>query len=172
MIRPKTAVLSVAGMKSLNSISENARWKYSCHDIPLIDRLGDVAAEDAAEVHDGRQQRHREDAREDARHREELERVDGDRFERVDLLGDLHRAELGADAGADAARRRAAPATSGPVSRISAIASPAGIIASAPKRSSEARVCIDSTTPMAKPDSGDERHRAPADLEDVPGDFA
>ena len=32
------------------------------------------------------------------------------------------------------------------------MASPAGIIASAPKRSSEARVCIESTTPMAKPE--------------------
>ena len=42
-------------------------------------------------------------AREDAGDREVLERVDGDRLERVDLLGDLHRAELGADAGADAA---------------------------------------------------------------------
>ena len=42
---------------------------------------------------------------------------------------------------------------SGPVSRMSAMASPAGIIASAPKRSSDARVCIDSTTPIAKPDS-------------------
>ena len=42
--------------------------------------------------------------------------------------------------------------TSGPVSRISAMARPAGIIASAPKRSSEARVCIDSTTPMARPE--------------------
>src|SRR5688572_5657981 len=40
---------------------------------------------------------------------------------------------------------------SGPVSRTSAIASPAGIIASAPKRSSEARVCIDSTTPTDRP---------------------
>ena len=34
----------------------------------------------------------------------------------------------------------------GPVSRISAIARAAGIIASAPKRSSEARVWIDSTS--------------------------
>ena len=53
------------------------------------------------------------------------------------------------------------PAVSGPVSRISAIASPAGIIASAPNRSSEARVCIDSTTPIAKPAvriSGAERY--------------
>ena len=56
---------------------------------------------------------------------------------------------------------------SGPVSRMSAMASPAGIIASAPKRSSEARVCIDSTTPMAKPDERDQRQRPPADLEDV-----
>jgi hypothetical protein len=39
----------------------------------------------------------------------------------------------------------------GPVSRMSAIARPAGIIASAPKRSSEARVCTESTTPTATP---------------------
>ena len=44
------------------------------------------------------------------------------------------------------------PAVSGPVSRMRAIARPAGIIASAPNRSSEARVCIDRTTPMAKPE--------------------
>ena len=31
------------------------------------------------------------------------------------------------------------------------MASPAGIIASAPNRSSDARVCIDSTTPIASP---------------------
>ena len=120
----------------------------------------------------GRQQRQRDDAREDARHREELERVDGHRLERVDLLGDLHRAELGADARRRRGPTRAAPVTSGPVSRISAMARPAGIIASAPKRSSDARVCIDSTTPMAKPDGGDQRRRAPADLEDVADDFA
>jgi hypothetical protein len=53
------------------------------------------------------------------------------------------------------------PVVRGPVSRTSAMASPAGIIASAPNRSSEARVCIESTTPMASPDvamSGSERH--------------
>src|SRR5258705_349544 len=44
------------------------------------------------------------------------------------------------------------PAVSGPVSRMSAMASPAGIIASAPKRSSDARACIDRTTPMARPE--------------------
>ena len=51
------------------------------------------------------------------------------------------------------------------------MARPAGIIASAPKRSSEARVCIDSTTPMAKPDvaiSGAERQ--PISI-DMPRDF-
>ena len=45
------------------------------------------------------------------------------------------------------------PAVSGPVSLTSAIARPAGIIDSAPKRSSDARVCIDSTTPTAMPDT-------------------
>ena len=52
------------------------------------------------------------------------------------------------------------PAVSGPVSRTSAIASPAGIIDSAPNRSSEARVCIERTTPTAMPEtaiSGAER---------------
>ena len=52
------------------------------------------------------------------------------------------------------------PVVSGPVSRMSAIARPAGIIASAPKRSSDARVCIESTTPIARPElamSGTER---------------
>jgi len=43
--------------------------------------------------------------------------------------------------------------TSGPVSLIIAIARACGIKASAPKRSSEARVCIDITTPTARPDS-------------------
>ena len=46
---------------------------------------------------------------------------------------------------------RSRPAVSGPVSLTSARARPAGIMASAPKRSSEARVCIDSTTPTAMP---------------------
>ena len=49
---------------------------------------------------------------------------------------------------------------SGPVSRISAIASPAGISDSAPNRSSDARVCIERTMPTAKPEvamSGSER---------------
>ena len=46
---------------------------------------------------------------------------------------------------------RSRPAVSGPVSRTSAMASPAGMSASAPKRASEARVCIESTTPIAKP---------------------
>ena len=52
------------------------------------------------------------------------------------------------------------PHVSGPVSRTRAMASPAGIIDSAPNRSSEARVCIDSTTPTAIPEtaiSGAER---------------
>src|SRR5262245_13056763 len=52
-------------------------------------------------------------------------------------------------------------AVSGPVSRTSAMARPAGISASAPNRASDARVCIDSTTPTAKPAaamSGVERH--------------
>ena len=55
---------------------------------------------------------------------------------------------------------RSRPAVSGPVSRTSAIARPAGIIDSAPNRSSDARVCIESTTPTARPDtaiSGAER---------------
>ena len=95
----------------------------------------------------------------DARHDQVVEGVDGGRLERVDLLGDPHRAELGADAGADAARQQQ-PAVSGPVSRTSAMASPAGIIDSAPNRSSDARVCIERTTPTATPDtamSGAER---------------
>ena len=54
------------------------------------------------EVHDGRQQRQRDDAGDDARDHEEPERVDGGRFERVDLLGDLHGRDLGPDARADA----------------------------------------------------------------------
>ena len=45
------------------------------------------------------------------------------------------------------------PAVSGPVSRTSAIARPAGIIDSAPNRSSDARVCIESTTPTAMPET-------------------
>ena len=61
---------------------------------------------------------------------------------------------------------------SGPVSRISAIASPAGIIASAPNRSSDARVCIDSTTPIASPAVTIERGRAIAELIEVADDFA
>ena len=103
MIIPKTAVFSVAGMKSLNSISENARLKYRSHDMPLMRDLGEEPADDAAEVDDGREQRHREDARQDAGHREVLEGIDGNGLERVDLFGHLHRAELGADARADAA---------------------------------------------------------------------
>ena len=46
------------------------------------------------------------DARDDARHDEVAEGVDGGRFERVDLLGHAHRAELGADPGADPARQQ------------------------------------------------------------------
>src|SRR5205814_117417 len=37
MMKPKTAVLKVAGTKSVNSMNEKARWKYSCADIPLIE---------------------------------------------------------------------------------------------------------------------------------------
>ena len=44
---------------------------------------------------------------------------------------------------------RSNPHTSGPVSRTSARASPAGTSASAPNRSSDARVCIDITMPTA-----------------------
>jgi hypothetical protein len=40
--------------------------------------------------------------RDDARDRQILERVDGIGFERVDLLGHLHRADLGANTGANA----------------------------------------------------------------------
>ena len=47
--------------------------------------------------------------REDARDGQVLERVHGGRFERVDLLGHAHRAELRADARADAARHAAGP---------------------------------------------------------------
>ena len=42
--------------------------------------------------------------RDEARHDEEADRVDGERAERVDLLGDDHRAELGGVVRADAAR--------------------------------------------------------------------
>ena len=43
-----------------------------------------------------------------------------------------------------------APTTSGPVSRTSASISAAGISVSAPNRSSDARVCIDSTMPTGR----------------------
>ena len=46
---------------------------------------------------------------------------------------------------------RSKPAVSGPVSLISASARAAGISASAPNRSSEPRVCIDRTKPIASP---------------------
>ena len=55
------------------------------------------------------------------------------------------------------------PVINGPVSLIIAMARAAGINASAPNRSIVARVCIESTTPMARPDvitSGNERHPA------------
>ena len=42
------------------------------------------------------------------------ERVDGRGLERVDLLGDPHRAELGADAGADRGPRASSPARQRP----------------------------------------------------------
>ena len=66
--------------------------------------LGEIAAEDAREVHHQREQGHRNHQRDDPRDREVLEGVHRVRLQRVDLLGDLHRADLGADAGADAAR--------------------------------------------------------------------
>ena len=103
-MNPKTAVFSVAGMKSWNSTSEKARVKYSAKLMSRDRALGEEPAEHPGEVHDDREQRQRDDTGEDARHRQELERVDGRGLERVDLLGHPHRAELGADARADAAR--------------------------------------------------------------------
>lgn len=43
------------------------------------------------------------------------------------------------------------PDTSGPVSRMSTMARPAGMSASAPNRAIDDRVCIESTTPTANP---------------------
>ena len=76
--------------------------------MPVAARLGDEPAEHAGEVHDRRQDRQRDDAGDDAGDDQVPERVDRGRLERVDLLGDPHRAELGADAGADAARQQQA----------------------------------------------------------------
>ena len=70
-----------------------------------------------------RQEWERDDAGHDARHDEIAERIDGRRFERIDLLGHLHRAQLGADARANATGQQKA-GVRGPVSRTSAMREP------------------------------------------------
>ena len=64
--------------------------------------LCDIAADDAGEVDHDRQKRHHDHQGDNARHREILECIDGRGFERVDLLGHLHRADLRTDTRADA----------------------------------------------------------------------
>ena len=89
-------------------MSENARLKYKPQRHAGRGCLGQESAQHAGEVHERGEDRERDDAGDHARDDEIAERVDGRGFERVDLLGDPHRAELGADAGADPAGQQQA----------------------------------------------------------------
>ena len=60
------------------------------------------------EVHHRGEDRQGDDAGDDAGDDQVAEGVDGGGFERIDLLGHLHRAKLGADAGADPSREQQA----------------------------------------------------------------
>ena len=66
--------------------------------------LGHPSADDAGEVHHRRQDGHRHHAGHHAGDHQELERVHGDGFQGVDLLGHLHRPQLGPDPRAHPAR--------------------------------------------------------------------
>ena len=55
---------------------------------------------------------------EHARHDQLADRIGAERAQRVDLIGDDHRPELGGDAGADAAGTASAPVSTGPSSLI------------------------------------------------------
>ena len=62
-----------------------------------------AAAQNAHEVRDDRQDRRHQHAGNHARHHELPDRIGAERAQRVDLIGHDHRAELGGDAGSDAA---------------------------------------------------------------------
>src|SRR5260370_21920137 len=68
----------------------------------LID-ANEIAAENANYVGDQDQHRQGDDPREEARKHQIAQRVGGQRGERVDLIGDAHRADLRRDRGPDAA---------------------------------------------------------------------
>ena len=74
----------------------------------MLDAI-DVAADDAHEVGHDRQRRDQEDAGQEPRHDQVVDRVGAHALQGVDLLGDAHRAQLGGHRAADAAgqhRRR------------------------------------------------------------------
>ena len=62
--------------------------------------VGDEAAEDAEQQRVDVEQPGHEHQREEARHDEVLDRVDAEHLQRVELLADLARAEVGGDRGA------------------------------------------------------------------------
>src|SRR5258706_1301178 len=62
-----------------------------------------IAAEYADRIGDRHQYRHGDDGGDQARHDEIFDRIGGKRCQRVDLLGDAHRADLRGDGGGNAA---------------------------------------------------------------------
>ena len=100
-----------------------------------------------------------------------MEGVDCRGFERVDLLGDAHRAQLRANACADAARQEETGRQRSRSPSPARSPGPPGSSASAPNLSSDARVCIERTTPTARPDTAIERRRAHTELVDLSNGF-
>jgi hypothetical protein len=78
------------------------------------------------------------------------EGIDRVRLERVDLFRDSHRAKLSANPSTHASRYEK-PRSERPCFANQGDGGPAGISASALNRSSDARVCIERTTPIARP---------------------
>ena len=76
----------------------------------------DPAAQDADGIGDDGQHRAHEEAGQHPRHDQLAHRVGAERAQRVDLVGDDHRAELGGDARSDAAGQHQGRSAPGPSS--------------------------------------------------------
>jgi hypothetical protein len=127
---PRSDLHAVVAAHGGHDAAEDRALDEARDDVPgleEIDRVADIgrgveaqprgadeeAAEDADAVAHRHQQGQRQGGGQHAGHGEVFHRVGGERDQRVDLFGDLHRADLGGDGGGDAARDHE-PAEDGP----------------------------------------------------------
>ena len=100
---PKTTALTSPEPKSPMVTKPSTPLTNSRGGTPYCSQPTTQAADGADGVGDDGHERHRDGHRDDARRHQPLHRIGAERAHGVELLGDRHAAELGGDAGADAA---------------------------------------------------------------------